>query len=182
MKKKPKPTPRSAKPAPGHPWRQRVESASVWRDKRLPSFRFRVGPRSPGSIPPAERSSALKHLQPMTDAEERDLYATDRAAWAERAQHTWRVLLVKSSAERRKELLALAPEELRELLHAWLRQYAQLHQTDRRAWAAFVAPTWRIVLTCADPEPKRELWARMDPELKAALKALAEQPELEKAA
>lgn len=132
-------------------------------------------------VTPAERSSALQHLQPMTEADERDLYVTDRAAWAERAQHTWRVMLVKANAERRKELLLLAPEELHVLLHAWLRRYAQLHKTDRKAWAAFVAPTWRIVLTCADPEPKREMWARMDPELKLALRALA-QTEAEQAA
>lgn len=134
------------------------------------------------TITPAERNDALSHLPPMREGDEYSLYMLNPAAWAARAEPVWRVLMVKSDSARRKELLALAGEHLRERLESWLAEYARLHKTDRAAWARFAAPVWRVVLSCADPGPKRELWARMDPELKAALKALAEQTELEKAA
>lgn len=132
------------------------------------------------AITPAERAAVSDGL---SHHDERVLYERDPAAWARRAEPIWRILLLKADAERRKELMKVACPELRELLGPWLAEYRRLYETDRKAWAELAAPEFRVILMHAEPDRKRELWARMDPELRAALKVLADaETLLEKAA
>jgi len=47
-----------------------------------------------------------------------------------------------------------------------------LYQTDRAAWATYVAPNWVRLLKAADQEEKRRLWGLACPELRAAITEL----------
>ena len=47
-----------------------------------------------------------------------------------------------------------------------------LYLDDRRAWAEYVAPNWRRMLSELTGEAKAALWAMAGDELRAALQAL----------
>lgn len=53
------------------------------------------------------------------------------------------------------------------------REEIALYQSDRAAWAAYIAPRWASMLVSADQSEKARLWKLAGPELKAALRNLA---------
>lgn len=52
-------------------------------------------------------------------------------------------------------------------------QERELYATDHPAWCRYIAPRWAQMLASAEPDVKREIWAKASDALKDELRRLA---------